>query len=367
MSTAELREILHVEGDHDAACEAIEQKGWSDGLPVVLPTAERVRAMLQYCDRPWDEPIAKIAPRYGHATPTRLAANAVMAGCRPQYFPLVMLSIEAICEEPFNLYSLQATTHNCAPLVIVNGPVARELDINGGTGAFGPGRRSNATIGRALRLALLNIGGGIPGFGDMATMGSPSKFSYLVAENEAVNPWEPLHVERGLPLEASAVTVIGGESPHNINDHESTNAEGLLHTIAGSMRSLGINDNYHQWRSQPLVILAPEHARVIADAGYSKLDVKRYLYEHTKLRLGDFSPENIERRFRGKFDIYRDATLDEAVPLVRQPEDLLIAVIGGAGKHSAFVPTFGATKPVTRALKRRDGSYAASVEDFRQK
>ncbi len=365
MSTAELRETLHVEGDYDAACDVIEQKGWSDGLPVVLPTTERVRAMLQYCDRPWETPIGKIAPRYGHATPIRLAANAVMAGCRPEYFPLVMLAIEAICDEAFNLYSLQATTHNCSPLVIVNGPIAKELNINGGTGAFGPGRRSNATIGRAIRLAMLNIGGGTPGFGDMATMGSPAKYTYLVAENEAANPWEPLHVERGLPAQASAVTVIGAESPQNVNDHESTNAEGLLHTLAGSMRSLGINDNYHPLRAQPLVILSPEHARVMADGGYSKLDVKRYLHRHTQMRLGDFSPENIERRFRGKYEKYRNASLDEPILLGRDPEAILVAVIGGPGKHSAFVPTFGATTAVTRALKRHDGTFAGSVEEFR--
>jgi hypothetical protein len=132
------------------------------------------------------------------------------------------------------------------------------------------------------------------------------------------------------------------------------------------MRSLGINDNYHYNRAQPLVILAPEHARVIADGGFSKAEVKRWLHAHAQLRLGDFSPENIERRFRGKFDHFRDAALDTPVTLAGQPEDLLIAVIGGAGKHSAFVPTFGATRAVTRALKRRDGSYAASVEEFMQ-
>ncbi len=144
-----------------------------------------------------------------------------MAGCKPEYFPLYLLAIEAMCEEPMNLYGVQATTHPCAPLVIVNGPVARELGINAGHNAFGPGTRSNATIGRAIRLALLNIGGAMPGLGDMATFGAPSKYSYLVAENEAASPWEPLHVELGLPAEVSAVTIVGAECPHNVNDHES--------------------------------------------------------------------------------------------------------------------------------------------------
>src|SRR5690349_15672698 len=145
---------LEAEDDFDAINALCLERGWGDGLPVVPPTAERVGRVLAFCDRPLNEPIAKIAPRYGEATPLRLAANAVMAGCRPQYFPLYMLAIEAMCEEPFNLYGVQATTHLCAPLVIVNGPVAQELAINSGHNAFGPGTRSNATIGRAIRLAL---------------------------------------------------------------------------------------------------------------------------------------------------------------------------------------------------------------------
>jgi hypothetical protein len=193
--------------DFDAINELVRARGWGDGLPVVPPTAARVRQMLAYCDRPWDQAIAKVAPRYGEATPLRLAANAVMAGCEPRYFPLLMLAVEAMCEEPFNLYAIQATTHLCAPLVIVNGPIALELEINSGHNAFGPGPRANASIGRAIRLALLNIGGAIPGAGDMSTFGAPSKYSYFVAENEAASPWAPLHVERGFSTEASTVTV----------------------------------------------------------------------------------------------------------------------------------------------------------------
>jgi len=172
----DLAELLRAQGASVEAEDDFEkinklylERGWGDGLPIVPPTAKRVEQMLAYCDRPWNEPIAKVAPRYGEATPLRLAANAVMAGCRPEYFPLLMLAIEAMCEEPFNLYGVQATTHLCAPLVIVNGPVAKELGINSGHNAFGPGTRSNATIGRAIRLALVNIGGAIPTQGDMST------------------------------------------------------------------------------------------------------------------------------------------------------------------------------------------------------
>jgi hypothetical protein len=357
---------LEAEDDFDAVNELARARGWSDGLPVIPPTAARVERMLEYCDRPWNEPLAKMAPRYGEATPLRLAANAVMAGCRPEYFPLLMLAIEAMCEEPFNLYAIQATTHLCAPLVIVNGPVAKELDVNAGHNAFGPGWQANATLGRAIRLALVNIGGAIPGSGDMSTFGAPSKFSYLAAENEEESPWEPLSVERGLPREASAVTVIGAECPHNVNDHESITAEGILITIAGTMLDTGANDIFYD--AQPLVVMSPEHAKTVAAGGFSKADAKRFLFEHAHLPLGRFSKENIERRLRVTWkDTLGNAGLDAPVPMVQKAESLLIAVIGGAGKHSAVINTFGATKAVTRALRRADGSLARSVEDFRRK
>ncbi|MBI4207961.1 MAG: hypothetical protein HY527_23320 [Betaproteobacteria bacterium] len=355
---------IEAEDDIDAVNELVRARGWGDGLPVVPSTADRVRGMLAYCDRPWHEPFARIAPRYGEATPLRLAANAVMAGCEPNYFPLLMLAIEAMCEEPFNLYAIQATTHLCAPLVIVNGPVALELEINSGHNAFGPGHRANATIGRAIRLALLNIGGATPGSGDMSTFGAPSKYSYLVAENEAASPWEPLHVERGFPAEASTVTVVGAECPHNVNDHESLTAEGILTTIAGTMGIAGSNDVYYA--AQPVVVMGPEHAQTVAGGGFSKRDAKRFLQQHASLPLGKFSKENIERRVRVTWkDRYANAGMEAPVFLVQNSEDIIIAVIGGAGKHSAYIPTFGATHAVTRALRRRDGQYARSVEEFR--
>lgn len=357
---------LEAEDDFDAINALVRERGWGDGLPVVPPTAERVEAMLAYCDRPWDEPVAKMAPRYGEATPLRLAANAVMAGCRPEYFPLIVTAIEAMCEEPFNLYAVQATTHLCAPLVLVNGPVAKELDINCGHNAFGPGWQANATIGRTIRLALVNIGGAIPGSGDMSTFGAPSKFSYVAAENEAASPWEPLHVERGLPREASAVTVIGAECPLNVNDHESLTAEGILTTIAGTMIDVGSNDVYYA--AQPLVVMGPEHAKTVADGGFSKQQAKQFLFERARLPMGRFSKENIERRLRVTWkDRLGTAGPDAPVYMVQKPEDILLAVIGGAGKHSAVIHTFGATKAVTRPLRRGDGSFARSVQDFRRR
>jgi hypothetical protein len=200
----------------------------------------------------------------------------------------------------------------------------------------------------------------------MSTFGAPSKFSYCVAENEAASPWEPLHVERGFPADATTVTVIGAECPHNVNDHESLTAEGILTTIAGTMGVTGSNDIYYE--AQPLVVMGPEHAKTVADGGYSKADAKRFLQQHATVPLARFSKENIERRFRTTLkDRYGNASLDTPIPAVQRAEDLIIAVIGGAGKHSAYIPTFGATKAVTRALKRRDGSFASSLRDFQIK
>jgi len=351
--------------DFEAATELCRERGWGDGLPIVPPTAQRVENMLEYCDRPWDEAIASVPPRNGAATPLRLAANAVMAGCRAQYFPLIMLAVEAMCEKPLNLYGIQTTTHPVAPLVIINGPLAKELDINAGHNAFGPGRQANATIGRAIRLILLNIGGAIPTIGDMATMGQPGKYSYVVAENETANPWEPLHVERGFSSDTSTVTIVGAEGPHNINDHESTTAEGILRMTCGTVAITGSNNPYYA--GEPLIAFGPEHAATVAAGGYSKADVKRYILEHATVPLGAFSRENVERRFRVKFaQRYASAGADARVPMAQRAEDIMIVVLGGAGKHSMYIPTFGETRSVTRALRLADGTPARSVQAFRR-
>ena len=359
---------LEADDDLDRINELYCAKNWSDGLPIVPPTEARVAKMLAYCDRPLEEPIALVAPRYGAATPLRLAACAVMAGCRPEYFPVVLLAIDALTDEKFNVYGVNATTHPCTTLVIVNGPVAKELTMNSRHNAFGPGNTANATIGRAVRLAMLNIGGAVPGAGDMATFGTPAKFTFCAAENEDENPWEPLHVELGFARDVSTVTVFGAEGQHNINDHESITGEGLLKMAAGTVATTGANNLYFD--GAPLFVFGPEHAATIARDGYSKADVKKYLYEHGRVPLGMLSEENIERRirqwpvFKGE---YAEAGPERLIPVMKSPDNAYVIVLGGPGKHSAYIPTFGATQPVTRALKRRDGAFARSVEEFRQR
>lgn len=367
----ELNDLLSVPGislegpeDVEAATDFCQQRGWGDGLPVVPPTSERVEKMLAFCDRPINVPVGFVPPRNGAATPVRLAANAVMAGCRPDYFPVLLTAIEAMCEESFNLYGLQTTTHPAAPLVIVNGPIAKELEINAGHNAFGPGWAANATIGRAIRLCLLNVGGGKPALGDMATMGHPGKYSFLIAENERANPWGPLHTERGFLASSTTVTVVASESPHNINDHYSRTAEGILTMVAGTIATTGANNLYHH--GEPVVAFCPEHARTIAADGLTKKDVRYFLYQRARTLLAKFSSDNIEGRFRRRQpDQYSFAiSLDTSVPTAKTPDSFIIIVLGGAGKHSMYLPSFGPTAAVTRPLKLSNGEYAESVQDY---
>jgi len=232
----------------------------------------------------------------------------------------------------------------------VNGPIRKTLNFNWGHNAFGQGRRANATVGRALRLVLQNVGAARPGTGDMATLGSPAKYTFCIAEHEEANPWEPLHVERGCPPGSSAVTVVGCESPHNVNDHVSQAAQNLLTTVADSMATMGQNPTYTLGTGEVLVVFGPEHAATLKRDGLSKADVRQFLYENArkplrKLKLG------------GMWGMFPPLpwvnTLDDdaLLPIVARPEDILIAVAGGAGKHSVYLPTFGITRAVTRPVR----------------
>jgi len=358
---------IAVDDDYDAINQLYLERGWTDGLPIVPPTAARIAAMLTYCDQPDNAVLAEVAPRYGVATPLRIAANAVMAGCRPEYFPVIVLALQCMTEDRFNSYGLQTTTHPGAPLIIVNGPIAREIGLNGGHNVFGPGTHANATIGRAISLCLRNIGGAIPGSTDMATFGTPAKYTYCVAENEAESPWPPLHVELGFAAGTSTVTVAAAEAPHNVNDHQSLTGEGVLKMIAGTLSTTGSNDIYYTKTSQPIVAFGPEHAALVAASGFSKADVKRFLFEHAHMPMNRFSDEHIEHRLRRNFpERYANAADDAPVPMFQAPELMMLLVLGGAGKHSMVIPSFGITNHVTRALTLPDGKPARSIEDFRR-
>src|SRR2546430_806574 len=269
--------FIEVDDSPEALLAAFCEREWCDGLPIVPPTEERVRAMRG--EAPRDGSPGRMPALWGQAPLEKLAVNAVMAGCEPAYFPVVVAAVEAMLEPAFNLYGVQATTHPVAPLLIVHGPIARELGVHAGSGCFGPGFRANATIGRAIRLILMNLGGAWPGRYDMATQGSPAKFTYCIAEREDASPWGPLYAGE------STVTVFGGEGPHNVNDHVSTSAAGILATIADTAVSLGSNVGWYFAQSQLLIVLGPEHAATIAGDGFTRADVQRYVFEHARLPL----------------------------------------------------------------------------------
>jgi hypothetical protein len=335
----------------DEVMEAYHARRWTDGLPFVLPTVERVQAMVADSGRSGAEVIAVVPPRWAEATVENVAINAVMAGCVPSHMPLVIAAVQAACDPAFGLYSVQATTHPCAVLMLVSGPIIGELGLNFAHGALGPGFRANAAAGRAIRLVLMNVGGGIPGHGDQATHGSPAKFSYCVAENESATPWEPFRVTRGFGLGDSTVTVFSGEGPHNINDHVCTSAVTTLTVVADTMTTVGHNNAGSVIRGDVLVAFGPEHAHTIASGGLSKLDVQKFLFERARNKVGTLKLRAMYKA--GNWPDWVDSEDDEALcPIVGAPEDIHIVVTGGPGKHSAFIPTFGTSKSVTRRIEQ---------------
>ena len=326
----------------------IMERGWGDGLPVIPPSRERVARMLAGCRRAAAEIVAVLVPRLGRATVEAIAANAVMTGALPEHLPVILAAVEAVAEPSFNLQAIQTTTHPCSPLVIVNGPVARRLAFHAAGNAFGQGARANAVVGRALRLTLQNVGGARPGMEDRATQGHPGKYAYCIAENEAASPWEPLSVERGFSAADSTVTVCGSEGPHNINDHGSATPEGIVGTVASTMATAGSNNIY--LGGEPLIVLGPEHAATVAASGWSKNDFRRAVWDRAAVPLARFSPENIER-FAGIYpEGFKDRPSGATARVARDWRDIMVVVAGGAGKHSAFIPTFGSTRSVTRQI-----------------
>lgn len=323
--------------------ESYYQRGWTDGLPIVPPTEDRVEKMLSGTTRKPQDVVGEVPPGNGIATVEKIAINAVMAGCMPQYVPVLITALEAMLEPKFNLYGIQATTHPVAPLVIVNGPIRKRLAINCGYNVFGQGTKANATIGRAMRLILINVGGAVHGKLDRSTQGQPSKYSFCIAENEEKNPWQPLHVERGFEPSVSTVTVLAAENPHNINDHSSIDAQGILTTIIGTMKTQGSNNVLNQ-SGEVLLTLGPEHASTIAKSGFSKEDIKRFIFMNARLPRSDFSLGHQEDRFPSfKSDAF--------IPVASRDNAIVIIVAGGAGKHSSFCPNFGHSISVTKQIE----------------
>ena len=349
ISSLSAADLIDVPESFDEANQFLYDRGLTDGLPVVPPTPERVAAMLAGTSLDPEHVVASIPPRRGKATVASIAANAVMAGCRPGYMPVILAAVEALVDPAYALECRQTATHAGAPLMIVNGPIVETLSINYGTGCFGPGRQANATLGRAIRLILLNLGGATPGQVDSATHGHPGKYTYCIAENEQASPWEPLHVERGFAASTSTVTVVNAEGPHSINDARSETAESLLGTIGSTMATLGGNNLYCQ--GQPVLVLGPEHARFLHRAGMSKDDIKTYLFEHARQPAKLIANRGMEilDEFAQWIDRQDDSVL---IPIASRPEDIIVIVAGGGGPKSMCVPTAGShSMSVTRPIQ----------------
>lgn len=346
-------ETLDLEADFDAVNRELYERGMTDGLPVVPPTRERVDTLLRGTERSASESLGEVPPRYGTTTVETVAVNAAMAGCEPAHLPVLVAAVEAMTEDRFNLYGVNATTHPVAPLVVVNGPIVDEIDLNYGYNVFGQGWRANATIGRAIRLVLVNVGGGVPGEMDRATHGHPGKYSFCIAENEARSPWEPFHVARGFEADESVVTVLGADAPHEINDHVSDDGDGILGVAADVLATTGNNNAYYT-QGEVTVVFGPEHADTLAADGWSREDVQWYLYDQARnsmrslQRGGMYGIHDWPRRF----DLESD---DAMIPLVEHPDRVNILVAGGAGKHSMGIHSFGETRSVSRRIDNAKG------------
>jgi hypothetical protein len=279
-------------------------------------------------------------------TAEKVAINAVMAGCRPEYMPVVVAAIEGIGDPRWSYHGPGTSTAGAAVLMIVNGPIARELDINAGDNLFGPGWRANLTMGRAVRLVMRNVCGSIPGTLDRGTLGHPGKLSFVIAENETESPWPPLHVDRGFRPDQSAVTIVAAAGPRQFYNQLSNTAEGILSTLADDMRASG------NLMGQPnfVVVLAGEHMRTIANDGWTKPMIREFLFEHTQNSYAHL------RRMQQLAGAVQPGDDTRMRPLVESPDDILVVAAGGrAGAFSCYIPGWGgkrSSQAVTKEVKR---------------
>ncbi|HKA46439.1 MAG TPA: hypothetical protein VKF40_30880 [Burkholderiales bacterium] len=334
--------------DLDAINRLYREKRWGDGLPVVPPTIERVERMLHHTKRARDEVVAQVAPAFGEATVERIAINAVLAGCDPEYLPVLIAATDAAAAPEFNLQAIQATTNSVAVWVIVNGPLARTLGVNAAFNCLGQGWWANATIGRALRLILQNVGGALPGEMDRATHGQPGKYSFCCAENEEASPWIPLHVERGYARGESTVTVVGAEGTMNMNTHSKDGVE-LVRVFAETMKHPPSNEYTHG--GEPWLIVSPEHAEIFTRAGLDKAEVKRRLWEASKVPASYMAAKDLLRVHDSRTAELGTIGPDTLLPICHNSEDIWLMVAGGPGTHSVYVPCFGNSRAVTRVIK----------------
>ena len=333
--TARQIEVLPLSDD----IEACYERGWTDGLPVVPPTPERVLRMLGGTSRPANEVVGIVPPNNVPCTVQKVAINAVMAGCKPEYMSVVLAAVEAACLDAFCMHGLLATTYFSGPVVIVNGPITQRIGMNSGGNALGQGNRANATIGRALQLVVRNVGGGKPGGVDRAMMGNPGKYTFCFAEREADSPWQSLAVERGFAPEASTVTLFAGDGVQAIMDQLSRTPESLARTFAACLRV--VCHPKIALVADAILVVSPEHARVFAQAGWSKARLKEEI--HSLLLL---KGKELVRGARGIAEGMPEQIKDAMVSKFK-PDGLHVVHVGGtAGLFSAVIGGWPASGPM---------------------
>lgn len=311
--------------------QACIDRGWSDGLPIVPPSEGRVLAMLEGTWRAPDEIVAVVPPDLVPCTVEKVAINAVMAGCRPAYLPVVLAAVEAACTNEFNMHGLLATTMAAGPVLIVNGPIRKRLGMNSGKNVLGQGNQANSTIGRALQLVVRNVGGGRPGEVDRATLGNPGKVGFCFAEDEEGSPWTPLSSDFGFAAGTDSVTLFPGEGPRTIVDQISREPESLARSIAASLRSM--YSPKMAMAFDVVVIVAPEHARIFREAGWSKADLRAKLHELTLM-----PGEDLVRGAQGIDEGLPESVRGRSIPKFRPNGLHIVHAGGGAGLFSAIIP-----------------------------
>ncbi len=332
--------IHEVEDDLLAAIDYCYEQGWTDGLPVVPPDVARVEAMLAFEGRPVETVIAAHPATGLECTVHAAAVNAVMAGCKPEYFPVIVAAFEAMNEPGFNFHGSTASTGGSAPLLVVSGPTVDDIGMNADVNLFGPGNRANATIGRAVRLILMNVFQMVPGLSDKSTQGNPGKYSFCIAERARDNPWPLLVEDQDYPPGVSSVTVFAGGGFCNVENHGGNTPEQVLGSIADAMANYGCIT-----LGQSVVVLSPEHARVVASTGWSKRQVQEYLFRHAARpvegmkAVGKFRQREYDKQHGdgGTSRLVEDGLMHRG----HGPEDILVIMGGGdAGGHSCFIPSW---------------------------
>jgi hypothetical protein len=322
-------------------------RGWSDGFPLIPPTQDRVEEMLAATSLGPNDIVTILAPGMGVATTKMVAINAVMAGCRPGHLPVLIAALKAMSKPEYRLRTVAMSTGPHAPMMLVNGPIVEELQINYGRGALGPGKQSwsNTVLGRAVRLLLMNVGHSYVGTLDLDTIGSPLKYSMCIAENEQGSPWEPYHVSRGFTKEQSAVTMFGVESQLEIYDYKNHVAENLLTTIAGTITGIGALATrawmYPRRKPDNTVLICPDHAKVVASAGWGRKEIQNFLYEKARVPARAFKNCDDGKRIREDWRWIMDAPDDTLVPILADPGSFHVIVVGGPSGKSAYTTGVG--------------------------